>query len=171
MLEKNNIEKILGVFFDHPTREFHIRELARRSGISAPTILLAVNILLKKNLIDMHKKGNMKIVKASGSTEFIRIKRIENIRRVYESGIIDYLRDLYEKPMAIILFGSFSRGDDTEKSDIDIAVVTKQHEEAGIDLYEKKFNRKISIHEVDVKKISKEFYSNLANGIVMDGAM
>lgn len=171
MLERNNIERLLEVFFDHPTSEFHIRELARKSRMSAPTVLLAISVLLKNNLVDIYKKGNMKIVRASSSIEFMRAKRIGNIRRVYESGIIDYLNELYNKPRAIILFGSFSRGDDTERSDIDIAVITNHHKDMNLELFEKKLGRKVSIHEIDTKKISREFYSNLANGIVMDGAI
>ena len=171
MLDKSNTLKTLEMFFEHPTTEFHIRELSRKTGISAPTVLLAVDALKKRGLVAAYKKGNMKIVKASGSTEFIRAKRIANIQRAYDSGIIDYLSDLYEKPQAIILFGSFSRGDDIEKSDIDIAILTRSHMEPKLEAFERKLGKHVSIHEIDRKKISKEFYSNLANGIVMEGAL
>lgn len=171
MLEKNNTERILDVFFDYPAKEFHIRELARKSRISAPTVLLAVNRLLKCNIVEVRKKGNMKIVKAAGTLEFLRAKRMGNIEHLYESGLVDYLNDLYDKPKAVILFGSFSRGDDTEKSDIDIAVITTHHKDPRLDAFEKKLNRKISVHEVDIKRMSREFYSNLINGVVMEGAI
>lgn len=171
MLEKNNIKNLMEIIFDNPTKEFHIRELARKIGIAAPTVLLAVEVLKKYDFVSVYRKGNMKMVRASGSIAFIRAKRVRNIQRVYESGIIDYLNDLYEKPRAIVLFGSFSRGDDIEKSDIDIAVVTKSSKEPNLEAFRKKLGRNVSIHEIDINKVSKEFHNNIVNGIVMGGAI
>ncbi len=171
MLEKNNTHKLLEMFFDSPTREFHIRELSRITKISAPTILLAVKELEKHRLLTVHKKGNLKIVKASSTTAFYRSKRVRNMEKIYESGIIDYLINEYENPKAIILFGSFSRGDDIGTSDVDIAVLTTMRKELDLKSFEKSLVRKISVHEVDIKKISKEFYNNLINGILMEGAI
>lgn len=171
MLEKNNIDRILEVFFGSPTGEFHIRALSRMAKISAPTVLLAVKALEKHGLLTTYKKGNMKIVKVLPSVQFYRVKRIRNMKKTYESGLVEYLASLYENPKAIILFGSFSRGDDIETSDIDIAVVTNAHKEPDLESFEKKLGRKISVHEVETKKISKEFYNNLINGIVMEGAV
>lgn len=171
MLEKNNDMKIMDLIFRQPSREFHIRELARLTGLSAPTIILAVKRLRKKGIIDTHRKGNMKIIKAADSANFVRAKRIYNIQTIYESGIVEHLNSVYEDPQAIILFGSFSRGDDVEKSDVDIAVVTNLHKKPDLNFFEEKIGKQISIHEIDVKKVSKEFMSNLANGIVLEGAL
>ncbi len=171
MLEKNNINKILGIFFDSPTKEFHMRELSRKAGISTPTVLIVIEYLKRRNLVAVHRKGNLKIAKASGSVDFIRSKRVANIQKIYESGFIDYINNLYEKPQAIVLFGSFSRGDDIEASDADIAVFTHQHKSPDTEPFERMLHRKISIHEIDSKKISREFHNNLTNGIVMEGAL
>ena len=37
--------------------------------------------------------------------------------------------------------------------------------------FEKKLGRRLSIHETDIRKISKEFYNNIVNGIMMEGAI
>ena len=171
MLGKNNIGKLLEMFFNNPRKEFHIRELSRMTDISAPTILLAVKELEKLKLINTHKKGNLKIAKASLSIEFFHAKRVRNLQMLYESSLVNYLSNLYENPKAIVLFGSFSRGDDVETSDIDIAVITNMEKKSDLKLFEKKFGKKISIHEINIKEISKEFYSNLINGIVVEGAL
>ncbi len=171
MLEKNNTDKLLELFFDSPRREFHIRELSRIAKISAPTILLAVEALEKRGFLTTHKKGNLKIVKASSTIAFYRSKRVRNMEKIYESGLMDYLINEYESPKAIILFGSFSRGDDIETSDVDMAVLTTIHKELDLKSFEKNLARKISVHEMDIKKVSKEFYNNLINGILMEGAI
>jgi len=171
MIDKNSIFIVLDAFFDNPTKEFHARELSRKTGLSIFSVLEAIKKLSKEGLISAQKKGNMKIVKASYSDVFIRSKRIRNLEKVYDSKIIEYLSEAYEKPEAIILFGSYSRGDDIENSDVDIAIITKDHKNLNTEKFEKMLSRKISIHEIDLKKVSKEFHNNLINGIVLEGAM
>jgi len=171
MLAKNNVLAVLDVFFDNPTKEFHARELSRKTGLSIFTILETIKTLAKNDLIRVKKKGNLKIVAASHSTAFIRAKRIRNLEKIYDSGVVDYLIKAYDKPEAIVMFGSYSRGDDIEKSDIDIGIITSSHKELNLEKFEKLLSRKIGVHEIDMKKISREFRNNLINGIILDGAM
>lgn len=69
-----------------------------------------------------------------------------------------------------MLFGSFSRGEDTENSDIDIVVITKKGLSLNTEKYDKVLKKRVNIHEVDLIKISEEFKANLANGIVLEGS-
>ncbi len=171
MIYKNSKFIVLDVFLNSPTKEFHARELSRKTSLSIFAVLEAIKKLSKEGFISVSKKGNMKIVKASNSTTFIRAKRVSNLEKIYDSGLVDYLASAYENPGAIILFGSYSRGDDIESSDIDIAVITKDHKKRALEKFEKILSRKISVHEIDLKKISKEFHNNLINGIVLEGAI
>lgn len=173
MIDKNSISIVLEVFFDSPTKEFHARELSRKTSLSIFSVLEAIKKLSKEGIISVHKKGNMKIIKADQSVKFIRAKRINNLEKIYNSGLTDYLNETYDKPEAIILFGSYSRGDDIETSDIDIAVITKGHKDHknSLERFERITSRKISVHEIDIKKVSREFHNNLINGIVLEGAL
>lgn len=170
MIEKSTIEKVLGIFFDNPSREFHLRELSRLLNLSMPTIVSTTNILAKEGLII--KSKSKFITRVTGNREninFIRRKRLYNLEKVYSSDVIDYVSNIYNHPKNIILFGSFSRGDDTEKSDIDIAITTNKKLNLDLSKYEKALKRGINIHETDIKKISEEFKANLANGIILEG--
>src|SRR3989344_2404847 len=120
MIGKNSNFIVLEAFFDNPTREFHARELSRKTGLSIFSVLGAIKALSRNGFVLAHKKGNMKIVKATNSTGFIRAKRIRNLEKIYECGLVDYINGAYNNPEAIILFGSYSRGDDVENSDIEI---------------------------------------------------
>jgi len=171
MIDKNSTFVIMDVFFDNPTKEFHARELSRKTNLSIFSVLEAIKKLSKEDFISVQKKGNMKIVKSSHSATFIRAKRIRNLEKLYNCSIVDYLNEIYEKPEAIILFGSYSRGDDIESSDVDLAIITKEHKELNTEKFGKNLSRKISIHEIDIKKISREFHNNLINGIVLEGAI
>jgi predicted nucleotidyltransferase len=70
-------------------------------------------------------------------------------------------------PDQIILFGSYARGDNTEKSDIDLLIVKKNLEKGGkiIDtLYRSFFDNDIGI-AVDLLTIDYDKYNKLKNEI------
>ena len=170
MIDKSTIQKILSIFFEDPTTEYHLRELSRITKFSMPTIISSTDILAKKKLIIKKKGKVLTTVKANReSTEFTRNKRINNLEELYNSSIIEYLIEKYQHPKAIILFGSYSRGEDIEKSDIDLAIFTHKKIRCSLEHYNKKLNREITLHQLQPEKISKEFKKNLANGIVVDG--
>ncbi|MBU4308308.1 MAG: nucleotidyltransferase domain-containing protein [Nanoarchaeota archaeon] len=88
---------------------------------------------------------------------------------LYESRLIDYLKKFYEEPKSIILFGSYSKGLDTEKSDIDICVITDKNDLPDLTIFEKKLNRKINIINSNINNMKKEFKNSLINGNVLEG--
>ena len=170
MIKKSTIEEILGIFFMHPTREFHIREFSRVSGFSMPTTVSAMNELARNKLITKISQRGLTLVKANREyAVFTRLKLVSNLERVYLSGIIDYLSRIYSHPQLIILFGSYARGEDIESSDVDIAIKSSRHIDADFSKYDKYHGRKIAIHEFDEKILSVEFLANLHNGKVLEG--
>ena len=81
---------------------------------------------------------------------------------------MEFLSDAFV-PDAIVLFGSASRGEDIEGSDIDLFLVAKERE-INLRKFEKKLKRKISLHfEDSVSKVPKELMNNIINGIVVYG--
>jgi len=171
MIEKSTIEKILEIFFENPSREFHLRELSRLLKFSMPTIISTTDILAKEKLIIKIRSKVLTKVKANRENiNFIRLKRLHNLEKIYASGIVDYLSNAYNYPKLIILFGSFSRGDDTGTSDIDIVIITNKRLSLDFKKYAEILKKNINIHETDLSKISDEFKANLKNGIVLEGS-
>ena len=90
---------------------------------------------------------------------------------IYESKLIDFL---YEKfPEAtIILFGSYSYGEDTINSDIDIAIIGTKEKDINLTEFEKKLEHNISINFYDnLHKINKHLRNNILNGIILKGGI
>ncbi|MFH1439852.1 MAG: nucleotidyltransferase domain-containing protein [Candidatus Woesearchaeota archaeon] len=171
MIEKSTKEKIISIFFDNPTEEYHLRELSRLLKLSMPTIISITDDLVKEKLIIKIKGKVLTKVKANREEiKFLRYKQIYNLKKIYDSSVIEYLIKEYNHPESIILFGSFSRGEDIEKSDIDIAIITKKKLELKLDKYSKMLKKIISIHEINLEKISDEFKANLANGMILEGS-
>ena len=90
------------------------------------------------------------------------------ILKMNRTNFLDYLYDTFV-PNVIILFGSASKGEDIEESDIDLFVQAKE-KKIDIRKYEKLFNRKISLFfEEDFSKLNKELKNNVINGIILRG--
>ena len=157
------------LFFDTPEKSFHIREIARLTGLSAPGVIKILKKLKEENLLASERGKVVENVRTTKSQKFFLTKKSNNTLSLFDSGLIDYLKDKYEEPEAIVVFGSYSRGEDSSGSDIDIAVVTKKEMDLDLKQFETYLKRKVSIYEIQVDSSEKEFLNNLANGIVVYG--
>jgi len=172
MIEKNTTQTTLEYFFTYPLREIHLRELTRKLSTSLPTVLITIKKLSKERLVVVTKGRAITTVKANlDSVLFFRLKRISNLERLLVSGLIDALSSAFKIPQAIICFGSYSRGEDIETSDIDIAIIGGTEKQIELEKFEKLLKRRISLHFVKLAKVSEEFKKNLCNGIVLEGAL
>ena len=171
MITKDNNLKVMENFFRYPHKGFHIRELSRVTGLSSTGIIKIVKRLKKEKLLVSKKVANLEEIMPDFEGRFLLMKRLYNIYSLYESGLIDRLKSFYEMPQSIILFGSYSDGTDTEKSDIDLAIISKSHSEKMPELmkFESRLARKISLHIVNLTNTPKEFKNSIANGIVLEG--
>ena len=72
----------------------------------------------------------------------------------------------------IILFGSYSRGEDTVNSDIDIAIIGRKEKDVNLKRFEKILERKITINFYSsFKSIHTHLKENIFNGIVLAGGV
>lgn len=165
------INKITDLIFKTPEKWAHIREAARKLNVSPNTVRKTITSLKKEGLLEEKKEGNMIRFRANlNSEKYKQEKRLYNLHQIYKSGIIDFLFNYYN-PEVIILFGSYSRGEDISTSDIDIGIVTNESKRADLKDFEKKLSRKIELSLFTRNKISDEFFNNLINGIVLKGVL
>ena len=164
MIQNYSRYKLLQEFFDFPKKDFQVRELSRRIKLAQISVTNHLNLLLKETLIIKEKTHTYPSFRANIDSELFKLLKKQNLLfRIQTYGLLDMLEKEF-KPNCIILFGSASRGEDTENSDIDLFV---QSNESGIKLerYEKILNRKINLlFEPNIKKLNKELLNNLING-------
>lgn len=148
--------------------------IAKYLNVSQPAVSKALPFLEKEELVRMQKDketGRFSIELNRENHKIMQLKRSDNLRLIYESELADFL----EKEFAgatIILFGSYSRGDDTLKSDIDFAIVGRKNKLVNLEKFEKILERKININFYDsFKDIHKNLKENLFNGIVLIGGI
>lgn len=151
----------------YPTRELTLTEISEENDISKPWILEKIKTLEGEDFIKVKRKGNQKTVQFNRDSEKAkRLKRVINLERFYQSEILERIIETYSYPEAVVLFGSFSQGEDIEESDIDIAVLTDKE---GLDFTGELMGRKISVHEFKTEEIPGNMKETLANGIVVYG--
>ena len=94
--------------------------------------------------------------------------------------MVEFLNQYFGNPKAIILFGSFRKGEDFSTSDIDIAVESDVSEATELENYkvielkelgefEKSVDKKIQLHLFNRKNVDAHVFNNIANGIVLSG--
>lgn len=170
------MDSILEYFIKEPEREFHIRELAKLTKKSPTTASKYLNKLKKEGMLISRKKLNHLLFKANNeSVSFKDIKLAYNIKKLRESGLISHLNEQFNNPEAIVLFGSFSKAENTSQSDIDILVISPLKKETNLTKFEKILNHKIQLFlhsnsEIEkMKEKNKELLNNWVNGIVILG--
>ncbi len=169
MITKDNTLKVMELFFRYPERKFHLRELERLTKLSMPGVRKIAKKLEKERLLLSEKERHVTNFYAARNEKFVFLKRAYNLYSVFNSGLLDFLKDLYEEPEAIILFGSYSKGEDISKSDIDIALIASKRESPDLSVFENRLGRKIRLYEINIRKAEPEFLNTLANGIVLHG--
>ncbi len=168
MIQNYITYKVLKLFFDHPTKHFQLREISRILKLGLPSVRNHTKKLEKEGFVKKEKFGVYESYVSTKNEIFKIYKRNDILLELHDSGLVEFLSDNLV-PDAIVLFGSASRGEDIEGSDIDLFLVAKESE---IDLkkFEEKLKRKISLHfESNVSKTPKELLNNIINGIVVYG--
>ncbi|HJZ18650.1 MAG TPA: nucleotidyltransferase domain-containing protein [Candidatus Nanoarchaeia archaeon] len=167
-------QEILRLLFVQSGFSLNQRGIARMLDVSQPAVMKSLPGLKKKNLIKINQDKESR----RWAVEFnrdnllaLQLKRTDNLRQVYESGLATFLRE--EFPGAtIILFGSYSRGDDTIYSDIDIAIIGRKEKSVKLTEFHKKLERNISINFYpSLKEVHKHLKDNILNGIVLHGSV
>ena len=172
---RESIFRVAKLIFNYPNKTFHIRMLEKETGFSTTAIIDSINELRKFEVIQMEYTALTTNIKANLESEAYRFyKLVFNLYRLKRYKFVDNLIKIFNQPEAIVLFGSFAKGEDIEESDIDILVICSSKPEKYLDgtinVFEKEMNRKINITILpSLDKSSKEFKNAVANGIVLDG--
>ena len=173
MLQNSSIYKTLKVFFDRPNRSHSLIDVSRYAELAHTSVRKNLDELINKDIIKLiiEKKGTRKFPIYIANVEnkkFRKYKKIYNNISIVNSGLIEFIEEKIT-PKSIVLFGSYSRGEDDESSDIDLFIECKQ-EKIDIDRFEKKLNRKIELHfKENFLSFPKELRNNIINGIVLSG--
>jgi predicted nucleotidyltransferase len=167
---KSSIWKVFEVFVDEPLKIHYVKEISKKI-ILAPTSVKNHLIELEKEKIIIQKKGERftGYIANRDNDSFLFYKKIFNLIKIKESKLLDHIKEILY-PNAIILYGSFLRGEDVEKSDIDIFITSKSKKDFNLEKFEKILKRNIHlIIEEDINKLNENLKLEIINGLILDG--
>lgn len=170
MKNKNLKEKIKNYFLINPSKRLRVREIERELKLPLPSVIKHCKDLEKEGILTIEKFGEVALYTADRTSKsYILEKKLHNLKEIYISGIIDFLKEEFSNP-PIILFGSYSKGEDIEKSDIDLYIETVSKKEVSLEKYEKILKRNIQIFRIkNLNEIqNKNLSNNIINGITLN---
>jgi len=173
--ELTNLQQaILRVLFVRVGEKLNQRAIAKSLKVSATAVMKALPYMENNNLINSKKDKESKrwVIELNRENHSVmQLKRVDNIKLIYELGLADFL----EREFAggtIILFGSYSRGEDTINSDIDIAIIGRKDKILDLTEFENILKREININfYTSFKEIHKNLKENILNGFVFYGGI
>ena len=129
-------------FFEDCYRRVGVREYAKIIHISPPTASKLLAFYSLENLLVKEKYRNYLLFHANNkSKQFIDLSKIYWNYRLKE--IIDIMEKKLVNP-TIVLFGSLSKAEAKQDSDVDLAIFSHK-KELNVSLIEQKIKRKIKI--------------------------
>lgn len=150
------------------------RAIAVALEVSPPAVSKALPRLQGENLIVMSKDPDTKrlSIELNRDNRYVMgLKRADNLAQLYECGLVNYLFDSFPGDTAI-LFGSYAFGEDTLKSDIDLAIIGSKRKNLNLASFESILQRPIIINYYpSFRNIDKHLLNNILNGITLKGAV
>jgi len=168
MIQKCSNIKVLEVFFQEPTSMHFIREIGKKIKLAPTSVRNNIKEIEKIGLIQVNKSKPFNGFIANRDNEqFLFYKKVYNLYSLYK--LKENLIENFH-PKAIIVFGSYSRGEDIETSDIDILIISKVKKEIDLKRFEKDMKRKINLMIVnDLNKLDENIQKKVRNGFTLYG--
>jgi predicted nucleotidyltransferase len=174
-------QEILSYLMAHTGKSFNARGLAKPLDRTQAGIIKAIPELEKSGLVKVKKdkdSGRWSIELNRDNPRTIELKRVENLRTIYASGLVEFL-DYSFPGTTIMLFGSYSRGDDVwsddperHKSDIDIVIIGTKGKEIDLIKFNKALGKEVIINFYpSFGDIHKNLKDNILNGILLSGSV
>lgn len=173
MVEKNNAQMskimlnidLLTFFLDDYNKYVYGRDLERKSNYSQRTIVNKLNFLSEQQILIYKKEGQLKKYSLNFKNPLIinflqiaqEIKTLEFLKKNFEiSDFFNKIKIIINNP--ILVFGSYSRGEEGKDSDLDILIIGK-YDEKLIEQEKKRYPFKIHI----INFTKKEFEKGIKN--------
>lgn len=163
--------QVLEFFLEEPSKEYHEREVVRKTGVSKGSAGKILKLLTNLGFLTRQEKGRLAIYRLK--QDEATVKQFKVLLNVFAlKPLSDMLKDNSKR---VVLFGSCAQGLDTKDSDIDLLIVTDKKETASkaISDFNKKSQRRVApitvnMNEyISLKRNDKPLYENIERGITL----
>jgi len=166
-------ELLLELFYNHPTKQWHFKELKEKTKLADSKLAKWLNKFRKENLILRNKpeKKMPHYISNYNNSSFQNRKKLFAMQKLYESGLLDHLASL-KKAKTVIIFGSFVRWDWYNESDVDLFIYGDTND-LRLAEFEMKLHRDIQVfaceNGTELKKLGEGLLRNMLQGHLVKG--
>ncbi|MFH1544903.1 MAG: nucleotidyltransferase domain-containing protein [archaeon] len=167
MLEKYALIKAIQVLTSSPRTSFSVRGLAKKAALSPGAARISLDYMHKKGIVSLKVIGKTYQYKADLENPLCRQwKTLFNLDKIIDSKLIEQTVKKIPQIISILLYGSFAKGTNDEKSDIDLLVISSQKNKADFD-FAKKLGKEVNISIFSLPEWKKKaitdkvFYENV----------
>lgn len=119
LLSMKKTSRVLKYFLEQPTKKIYAQQLGKELKMSKKSMLDGLHILTDAELLEREEIGRTKRYRLRRSNPIVRYLKI----LFTLDKIIPLLKKFKVGEVEIYLYGSAARGEDTEKSDIDLFLI------------------------------------------------
>ncbi len=165
MVINNTQVEILKLLLSDPTKDYNIREISKRIEVNYRLVYQAVGDLEKDGIASVRKIGQTKLCKINLSSNICLFSYIENLRKEdfgkKHKGIKLIETDLKKinyTYFTCIVFGSYAKGTETAKSDIDLFFIVPN--QTNVEDFEKWVNSALGLlsYNFDINTATEESF-------------
>ncbi len=113
--------KVLKLFLKNPKKEFYATQVRKKTGLSKTTTGKRLRELREQEIIKLREEANAKFYRLKKENPFVKQMKI----LISLANILPAFQEFKEEAY---IYGSVARGEDTEKSDLDLLVITEKEE-------------------------------------------
>ncbi|HLD72229.1 MAG TPA: nucleotidyltransferase domain-containing protein [Candidatus Nanoarchaeia archaeon] len=159
-------QEVLRLFLNYPSKPWRFKEINERVALPENKTSAWLKKFIDQDLIKKVKEtGKLPYYLADyQSPAYTNTKKLFALNQFHQSGLLNYLSSIKEAK-AIILFGSFCRGDWHQQSDIDLFIYGKI-KKLNLYPFQNKLHREVQIFICKDKKELKKFGSDLLKSII-----
>lgn len=154
--------KLMTYFLENPYQEVYLRQLSKKLKLSTFATKKYADLLIKEDLIGEERKANLRYLKPNINNLFFKQLKISlSISKILRSGLIPFLHENVANISSIVLFGSMAKGEDDEKSDMDMVIIGKC-KNLDLNKFESDIGREINLHIFGWGEWNKQAKNNKA---------
>jgi predicted nucleotidyltransferase len=118
-------QQVLGLLYGQPDRDFYTNEIIKLSQSGTGAVQRELSKLAEAGIITVKEVGNQKRYQANRRIPFYPELRSIIVKTFGIADVIkEAIKPLTKKINLAFIYGSIAKGEDTEKSDIDVMIVS-----------------------------------------------
>lgn len=146
------------------------RDIAKHAGVSPMSASNGVTMLASEGLVTIVRiKTTDQVALDLSNHRAVALKRAENLTRIALSGLVEAC-ERTAPGSTIILFGSYSFGEDISTSDIDVAIIGRSSVDFDGSRFETELFRPVHVSAFESwMHIDTHLRNSILSGIVLSG--